>query len=146
MTPDGISDDDWDRVHELAVDIVNAGEGEESIALTGALLAYMDRLEEKYGQLPSIVATRADYVEDPLERLALLEHAYGLALEQSDRKNLVLVASSLVSLHIETVRDADQAERWLRALQEALKYSGDDSDIREYERLSGAVERLRGSE
>ena len=142
MTPDGISDEDWDRVHELAVEIVNAGEGEEGYALTAALLSHLDRLEQKYGSLPTIVATRADYVGDPRESLALLERAYWLARDRQDHVNVVLVASSLVSLQVETLRDADEALKWLHVLQDGLKHAGGESDIRECEELTKAVERL----
>ena len=85
VTSDGISDKDWDRVHELVVEIVNAGEGEEGDQQTAELLGYLDRLEEKYGVLPSILATRADYVEDPLDSLAVLKRAYVLAQERQVR-------------------------------------------------------------
>jgi hypothetical protein len=143
VTSDGISEKDWDRVHELAVEIVNAGEGEEGDEQTAELLSYLDRLEEKYGVLPSILATRADYVEDSRESLALLRRAYDLARERQDYRNMLYVASSLVSLNIERFRNADEAERWLRAFEEALKYAGGESDIREQEDLAKALEQLR---
>jgi hypothetical protein len=146
VTPDGIRDEDWDRVHELAVEIVNAGEGDEGDECTAELMSYLDRLEEKYGLLPSIVATRADYVAEPRESLALLEHAYELARERQDRKNMLYVASSLVSLQIDGFRNAEEAQKWLNALGEALKYTGDDSDIREHEKLTRALEQLRQAE
>ena len=72
MTSDGISDADWDVVHALAVEIVNASESEAAVRTTAALLCHLDTLEQKYGALPSILATRADYVEDAGERLRLL--------------------------------------------------------------------------
>src|SRR6266516_3862086 len=142
MTPDGIRDEDWDRVHELAVEIVNAGESEEGDEHTAELLAYLDRLEEKYGLLPSIVATRADYVAEPRESLALLERAYELARERQDHKNMVYAASSLTSLQIEHFRNVEEAQKWLDAFEEALKYAGDESDIREHEELTKALEQL----
>ena len=143
MTPDGISDKDWDRVHELAVEIVNAGEGEEGAGYTAQLLAYLDQLEQKYGLLPSLLATRADYVAEARESLALLERAYQLARERQDHKNLVYITSSLASIHIEHFRNVEQAQKWLAAFGEALKHAGAESDIREHEELTGALEQLR---
>jgi hypothetical protein len=146
VTSDGISDDDWDRVHELAVEIVNADEGEETEERTAELLGYLDRLEEKYGPLPSIVATRADYVEEPRESLALLERAYELARERQDRRNMLYVSSSLASLQIEHFQNVEEAGKWLTALEAALKYVGDEFDIREHEELTTALEKLRRPE
>ena len=60
MTSDGISDDDWEIVHELAVAIVNAETDGQSARSTSRLLAFLDELEARYGSLPSILATRAE--------------------------------------------------------------------------------------
>ncbi|HZN60574.1 MAG TPA: hypothetical protein VFD71_21050 [Planctomycetota bacterium] len=143
MTPDGISDADWDRIHELAVEIVNTSESEEGKVHTAALLEHLDRLEERYGPLPSILATRADYVEDPQESLELLERAYPLAVERRDHKNVLYIASSLASLHIEKLRNADEGGKWLAALKEALKNAGGEWDIKESDDLATALETLR---
>ena len=64
MTPDGISADDWDQVHELALAIVNAEEEVEGADHRNRLLKYLRELRSKYGELPSILATEADYVLD----------------------------------------------------------------------------------
>ena len=87
-TPDGISSEDWDRVHELAIDVVNAEEGEEEDLCRSRLLEYLDELEAQYGARPSILATRADYlVNDVPGRLALFNRAYALAAEVDDVRN-----------------------------------------------------------
>lgn len=143
MTPDGIRDEDWDPVHELAVEVVNAREGEESDNHKTQLLAHLDRLEEKYGPLPSILATRADYVKDARESQELLERAYRPAVEQGDRLNVLYVASSLARLHIERFRDLAEGTKWLAAFEKALKHAGDESDIDEYEELARTLDELR---
>ncbi|GKS58673.1 hypothetical protein YTPLAS18_22000 [Nitrospira sp.] len=43
--PDGISTEDWDRVHELSLGIVNAPGEAEATIVTKQLLAYLDELE-----------------------------------------------------------------------------------------------------
>jgi hypothetical protein len=58
-------------------------------------------LEEKYGPLPSLLATRADYVDSPEEREYLLLRAYEQARALNDLKNLVEIAESLASFYIE---------------------------------------------
>jgi hypothetical protein len=78
-TPDGITTEDWDRVHELALDVVNlSAEGDEaaSDAAKLQLRELVDDLQEKYGPLPSLLATRADYVERVEDREYWLTAAY----------------------------------------------------------------------
>ena len=60
MTSDGISDEDWSRIRELAVDVVNASASGNDDGEGSRLLEALDVLERTYGRLPSIVATRAD--------------------------------------------------------------------------------------
>ena len=72
-TSDGISSQDWDVIHELAVEIVNAPDNEKP-AYSKKLVDYLETLERNYGPLPSILATRADYLPegDPVRRDLLL--------------------------------------------------------------------------
>jgi hypothetical protein len=58
-TPDGISTEDWDRVHELSLEVVNysaVGEEEASDQASNQLRELLDELQEKYGPLPSLLA------------------------------------------------------------------------------------------
>lgn len=56
---------------------------------------------------------------------------------------MLFVASSLASLQIETFRNAEEAQKWLNAFEEALRYAGGESSIREHEELTKALARLR---
>ena len=104
-TSDGISTDDWDTVHELSLKIVNAEAEAEANIYTRQLLQYLDELDAKYGGLPSILATRADYLADYLmdrtEREALLIQAYILAEALNDTLNMKETEDSLAELYIE---------------------------------------------
>lgn len=97
-TSDGISTEDRDAVHDLALKIANAGAEAETNVYTKHLLQYLDRLETKYGLLPSILATRADYVEDPAEAEALLRQAYMVAEAAHDTYSMDEIAESLKEL------------------------------------------------
>jgi hypothetical protein len=103
QTPDGIARVDWDRVHQLAVDIVTASASDDANTVAQAtrqLHAVLDELEARYGRLPTIVATRADYLDDPGQQEQALLEAYRLAEAGHDgRKPNVdrLVFGSLVS-------------------------------------------------
>jgi len=141
MTPDGISDIDWARVHELAVEIGNA-EGNASHTYTSELLGYLTTLEQKYGPLPSILTTRADYAGDPRESAALLTRAYRVAAERHDREATLYIASSLAALQIAEFRDRREGARWLAAFADALKHAGDEFDREDFQELEIALEAL----
>ena len=109
-TPDGISRGDWEMVHQCAVDIATAADDDvASQQSTRRLLQMLERLEHRYGPLPSILATRADYTEDASGRLALYQAAYDVASSREDARNLVWVASSLAELYAEELRDPTSA-------------------------------------
>jgi hypothetical protein len=141
MTPDGISKADWDRVRELAVDLLDAGD--EDSESRARLLEYLDQLEVKYGLLPSILATRADFVEDPRDAVPLLHAAYELAESRADRVNALYIAHSLAFAYINQHRDPINGGRWLGVLADALTRAGGESDIRDYEELEQALGQLQ---
>ncbi len=133
-TPDGIATDDWDRVHELAVDIVNANEAAAK-EYRDRLLEYLGTLEQKYGELPSILSTRADYVDDLKAKEALLIRAYIVAKNRSDYRNATYVAHSLAELYIEEFKNYSEGQRWLEDLKQHLPQVNDSLFAEEYERL-----------
>jgi hypothetical protein len=143
-TPDGISDQDWDRVKALAVAIVNATEDNEEggEAETTALMTFLDSLETKYGAHPSILATRADFLADPDDAVQLLEQAYTLAVERRDARNRVYIADSLASTFIRELEDPEGGNVWLQRLGDALKSAGDAADIESYEELRADLKSL----
>jgi hypothetical protein len=63
-TFDGIGGEDRDVLHGLAVELVKAVDGDDEPACRAKLMQYLDRLEAKYGELPSILATRADHTQE----------------------------------------------------------------------------------
>jgi hypothetical protein len=142
-TPDGISTEDWDVVHELAVNLVNTDE-ERSEECRARLLRYLDKLEEKYGELPSILATRADYVDDLNAREQLLTRAYSLAENRRDGRNALYLAHSLAELYVEEFKNGSEGRKWLERLRQRLVEVDDSWFAEEYERLLGVAEHLSG--
>ena len=140
-TPDGISTEDWDVVHGLAVDIVNATD-EERPDLQRRLLEWLEKLEAKYGSLPSILATRADNldIDDPA-REELLVRAHAAAESIGDRLNLLETAHSLAELFLER-KIPSEANRWLERMRERLGEDGGSDLAEEYGRLREAYRRL----
>jgi predicted DNA-binding protein len=140
-TPDGISTEDWDIVHELALDIVNT-DGNECEQFKARLLKYLDQLQEKYGDLPSILGTRADYVDDVRQKEQLLTNAYVLAEACEDHLNELEIAHSLAELYVETLKDGRKASKWLEHLRRHVNQTGSSRDRQEYERLREGFRQL----
>jgi hypothetical protein len=146
VTPDGIATADWDRVHQLALDVVNASSGDDPAASESAKLLLcdlLDQLQEKYGPLPSLLATRADYVDGLDEQEYWLMAAYEQAMKLGDPKNLVWIASSLAGFHLEEATDPVKGSEWLALLEQHLRASPDASEADEAVRLRGILERLK---
>lgn len=141
-TSDGINSDDWDAVHDLSLKIVNAEAESETNIYTNQLLQYLDDLESKYGALPSILATRADYVLDVEEKAALLRQAYVLAEASGDATNLKEIAHSLAELYIEDLKDSYEGRTWLKRLSDHINFALDKSLSAEFERLQEILNRL----
>jgi hypothetical protein len=143
MTSDGISSEDWDRVHELAVDLVNASD-DEGESVRQRLFECLRELTSKYGELPSILATQADYVDDPIESEALLLRAFDLVQSRGDRSNICEISLSLADLFAELRRPVD-ASRWLEI---ANAYIAPDREIdrSEYQLIKEAIARLTGDQ
>jgi hypothetical protein len=148
MTPDGISTEDWDRVHELALDVVNtSAEGDEkaSARASDRLRGVLDELQEKYGPLPSLLATRADYVDRGEDREYWLLAAYDQAQQRQDAKNLVWIAESLASLYLEERSDREKGTEWLTALERHLQTFHDAYEAKQASRLREILERRQPS-
>jgi hypothetical protein len=142
-TSDGISNEDWDLVHEFAVAIVNAS-GEEEANLRRKLLAYLDELERKYGVLPSILATRADYIdeEDTPRRIELLTRAHTEATNRGDVRNQLYSAASIAGLYVRDLADVARGRHWLGIATALLTEAGDSSDADELNEIAETLEHL----
>jgi hypothetical protein len=142
-TPDGISTNDWEGVHRLAVDIANAclDEDDEQVEeCRDRLLGWLDRLEEKYGELPSVLATRADYIDDARAQERLLTRAYELAEARGDELNGREIAHPLAALYVEDLGDPVEGRLWLKRFRQRLLRSDDAWHAEEHERLRAALQ------
>ncbi len=112
MTPDGIPTTEWDRVHELAVEIANASvRDDDTVSESGTeeLLCYLGELRTRYGDLPSILGTLGDYTEHELDRYDLYARGATEAQRLGDRKNLQIIVESILELGC---LDRDQRSFW----------------------------------
>jgi hypothetical protein len=142
-TPDGISTEDWDIVHQLGLDIVNAS-GQEEDVCRERLFEYLDKLEERYGELPSILATRADFLNDDQRKEDLLKRSYVLASARHDARNRLYAAHSLAVLYIDKLRNPDEGSIWIERIQQDVALVDDGHFADEHQRLRVELARLRG--
>ena len=120
-TSDGISDADWDQIHDNAAAIVAAsGEGADTSFLISRLLKQLDYLEGKYGRLPSLLATRADYVDDGTAALSLLKEAFVVSLELADFANTTEICLSVIEVYSELDDGLSRKEFWIGVLRKHL--------------------------
>src|SRR5262245_14796224 len=145
-TTDGISTADWNRVTELAMEIwkhINDAAAEERCRRD--LLNYLDALETKYGSLPSILATRADFSSSDAKREELLARAYALAVECRDRINALYIAHSLADMYLGELGKPLEGARWLSCFGTLLYEEPDDPLwAKEFERLKKLAKELGG--
>lgn len=86
-TSDGITDSDWESIIISAEEIAElTGREIDARFAQKKILSQLDRLEKKYGRLPTILSTKADYIDSTDERLSLLKEAYITADEIQDKK------------------------------------------------------------
>jgi len=140
MTSDGISSEDWDEVHELALAVVNAPD-DESDRHREQIFACLRRLIAKYGELPSILATQADYVDDPAESERLYLRAFDLAQARDDRPNICEISLSLADFYASDVRRLRDAFHWLEIANAYIRPDS-DMDRLEYEGIEQAIARM----
>lgn len=148
MTSDGISTKDWDRVKERASKIATAVCSDKSAQAkkeTKVLLVLLDQLQKRYGELPSILATRADYVTSDAESLGLLKKAYALAEKTNDKANLTYIASSLAELYVVDRCDKKNGKLWLAKLRTCLRRYFDEHEFNVYKTLQKMLKASRST-
>jgi hypothetical protein len=92
---------DWEQVIEKACDIANATKDEDDAMYevhVESMMRLLDKLEAKYGLQSRILATRADYVENPSERGALYAQALDLARTAKDMDEIEEIMDSINKL------------------------------------------------
>lgn len=99
----------WDRVIEKACDVANATRTDDDPmydVYREQMLEILDELEAEFGTQSRILGTRADYIDDPLERRRLCTRALELAREQKDQDEIEIVLQSLSELEEDLLLDA----------------------------------------
>ena len=147
-TPNGVPKEYWDKVHDLALAYANetvVGAPERAERARQRMLRLLNALEKKFGERPSLLATRSDYVIPTAYRERLLLRAFTLARTRRDGANRVFVSSSLASFYIEDVGNVAEGEKWLAELESALGVHPDETERRTWRNLAKLVRGKRSS-
>ena len=84
----------WNRVIEKACDVANATRTDADLMYDfhrEQMLVILDELELEFGSQSRILDTRADYIDNPIERRRLYTKALELAREQNDQAEIEVV-------------------------------------------------------
>jgi hypothetical protein len=144
-TPDGTGTSDWDHVQEIALDLLNAVLRQDDTAEEEGrprLFRALDRLDVKYGERPSLLATRADFTHDAAVKEPLLLRAYALATRRQDARNALYVSHSLAGLYVDELRDPVPGRLWADRLRSWLLASDDGWSATEHARLREELGKL----
>jgi hypothetical protein len=104
-----ITKEAWERVIEKACDIANATRTEADPmydVFREQMLEILDEIEAEFGVHSEILDSRADYLDDPVERRRLYMMALGLAREQKDLDQVEVVLQSLLDLDDDILVDS----------------------------------------
>jgi hypothetical protein len=140
MTYPNISEEDWERLRELAADLVNADEGtKEESHIRGLLLSLLDSLEEKYGPHPKIFDSRADFLHHGQDPVPWRLKAYEICSDK-DFQEKTLISSSLCQFYIEERPNKDLARTWLERVHRHSRELNDPGEIERAAKLKSEFE------
>lgn len=140
-----LSRNEWGEIQGLSYAIANASSLEDNLTndtLTKELLYKLDRLKLKYGALPILLSTRADYIENINERLKLYKQAFYGALETIDKQCVTQSAESIAELYVDEMRDYNNGNIWLKKLRYVTEKYGDQWVIGNLNDLQANLNRL----
>ncbi len=129
---------DWEKVTTLACNFANAVEEHNeklSCRYRNRIHKLLNNLMEKYGELPSLLATKADYTENIREKLPLLRKSYSLALKAKDHPNLTWVSSSIAEIYIDELKNLRSGRHWVSLLEKHLQFHSDDEEKNHLQKL-----------
>ncbi len=126
-TSDGITDADWDVLKDIAWEMFHALQQDcDDSLLRQRLFVTLDRFERKYGRLPSLLITRADFTEDDDLPERLLKEAFVTAEELGDVEGQVSAIDSLARHYLSINREASLINFWLDRMEKLLEDLDDD--------------------
>ncbi len=143
-TPDGIADADWNEIEQLARAVAEAAITDDSLLYASAvdeLQKRLAKLQSRYGPLPSILATMADFTENDRDAIHMLETAFFAAKERDDTRNMTYIASSIAQRYVEDLSDLASGQDWVDVLRRCLVSFPDETEFKVLAELEAQLSR-----
>lgn len=137
-----VSKSEWDKITQIAIDIVNANMNDDEIledSLKKKIIDELDKLAVKYGDNCRILSTKADYTDDASESIALLEKSYDLAEKENDVLDKVLISASLAEQYWEDFCNSEKTKEWIKVLEVCLLACPDSYGQAVFDRLRNQI-------
>ncbi len=107
---------------------------------TQRLLEILDELEVIYGRIPSILDTRADYTDDPLESIALYKEALAAC---EDPLSPLLILPSLIHLLIQEQGDESSILNYVLELERLTDTDQPSYELKKLREIQAEFEEFR---
>lgn len=132
--------DEWGQVSEAARHVVNATFMDDAVLQASCVEALWDELtelEQRYGPYWLLTEVRADFTEDPGDRVRL----YRQAREEAEQIGAPIhtIQRSLAEVLLDDFSDANGARAALDAGEKDLEREGDEFDRDEAHRVRKAI-------
>jgi hypothetical protein len=130
------SADDWNRVEELATEIVNASAMDDDVlgaSKVENMREHLAELRDRYGEHPILIETEADFEDDPLRRKDL--YLAAIALAEANALPSYTIRISLAGVLIDELHDPLGAAQQLSACERETQQQGDDDQRRQWGEL-----------
>ena len=140
-----LSKQEWDEITELVCEMANSSlqNNFDRDSLSEILLGRLAGLREKHGDLPILLTTKADYIDDIDERLDLYKKAIELSKDGTDVSCLTQSAESIVEIYIEDTPDYESGLYWLNQLKVFVSKYGDKHILNKLCDLEADLNRVR---
>lgn len=130
-----------DEIAELT-QVIEAVANSDSPYLFEKLVSLINRLRLKYGDLPVLLSTKADFIDDFDERILLYEKTIELAEEPEDTAYIIQSVESLVEIYVYELRDYEKGAKWLTELERLTKIHGEEYIIYSLSDMRADLRRL----
>ncbi len=131
------TNDDWDRVKDVAHPVLEARLSDDDAVAESMFLSLQEtlaNLRRKYGDHPVLLETEADFCDDTQDSIVLYSRALTIARENA--LPIVSICLSFARVLIDDADDPTEANRVLMACHEEVYRNHDESDRTEYEELA----------
>ena len=109
----------WGEITDIIAQMVNASIADDDITVESLRMEVLDKLKDidcEFDGNASVLATIAQYLALPNEKLDLFLKAYRIAERTQDLLNLTLISHSIAEIYVCDFKDVENGDAWLSKL------------------------------